>query len=108
MYEYYRCRQKREKARRPNWENKDYWWDSAKETVTLYPEDILATDWEIEERKIELTEKELDTVLSETIGTHLAAQIFTDAIKKRLFGPRRDLEVRQLTPPWEGRDQFIN
>jgi len=50
--------------------------------------DILATDWEVEERKIQITEKELDKVLSETIGKHLAAQIFTDAIKRRLFGER--------------------
>ena len=52
----------------------------------LTREDILATDWEIEERKIEITESDFDEALSEAeqmygrTGTN-----FIMELKKRLF-----------------------
>lgn len=61
------------------------WNYSDSKTINLYREDILATDWEVEERKIEITESEFDEALIEvsrrtTIGGDLYVEL-----KKRLF-----------------------
>lgn len=54
--------------------------------LNLTAQDILATDWEIEERKIEITETEFEEALSEAeqmygrTGTN-----FIKELKKRLF-----------------------
>jgi hypothetical protein len=46
---------------------------------------ILATDWEIEELKIQITEKELDQALIEVVGGHAAGLVISNALKKRLL-----------------------
>lgn len=48
-------------------------------------EDIVADDWEIEERKIEITESQLNQILNEVVGTHQAGSIICIALKRRLF-----------------------
>lgn len=60
-------------------------WIDPKQAYHYTPEDILATDWEIEERKIEITESDFDGLIDEvhqmwTIPTNVWKEL-----KKRLF-----------------------
>lgn len=68
-----------ERARRPAWDNTFYYLQGF-ETVDISIVDILATDWEIEERKIEITESEFDAICMEVYG-HTSYY----HLKKRLF-----------------------
>jgi hypothetical protein len=61
-------------------------WEDAEGSYIYTIKDILATDWEIEERKIEISESELNQILNEVVGTHQAGSIICIALKKRLFG----------------------
>ena len=52
----------------------------------LSAEDILATDWEVEERKIEITEKDFYEAIAHTMNKCFApSNTFTEELKKRLF-----------------------
>jgi hypothetical protein len=48
-------------------------------------DDILATDWEIEERKIEITENEFEEAFRQARQTRQTAELYAN-LKKRLFG----------------------
>ncbi len=65
---------------------KDHWGWVDLETVVIgiAKSDILATDWEIEERKIEITESELEAAL-EASGFK---GMVIEELRKRLFGGR--------------------
>lgn len=52
---------------------------------TLDKEDILATDWEIEERKIEITESEFDEAWKDSDNKTNSFGLFRVELKKRLF-----------------------
>lgn len=70
------------KAKRPQWRNEFYYLQGF-ESVEISIVDILATDWEIEEKKIEITESEFDEAW---ITTELdRPEIFKRELKKRLF-----------------------
>lgn len=73
------------KARRPAWDNTFYYLQGF-ETVDISIVDILATDWEIEEKKIEITESEFDEALSEAEQMYgRTGANFIRELKKRLF-----------------------
>ena len=57
--------------------------DHHSDKLPLTKSDILATDWEIEERKIEITEREFDRILADLPQTY-DWQIL-DILKERLF-----------------------
>ena len=64
-----------------------FWTNSTKAEYILDKESILATDWEIEERKIEISENEFDEALSEAEQVYGRIGInFIRELKKRLFG----------------------
>jgi hypothetical protein len=60
-------------------------WYGQNKSYLFEHHDILATDWEIEERKIEITESQLNQILNEVVGTHQAGSIICIALKRRLF-----------------------
>ncbi len=60
----------------------EFWLDKELGLVHLTFEDILATDWEIEERKVEITESEFDEAWS---VASLTNGCLHNEIKKRLF-----------------------
>jgi hypothetical protein len=64
-----------------------YIWTSSenlnRDYLRLTKDDILATDWEIEERKIEITETEFDEAVRQI--TILNEPYATAQLKKRLF-----------------------
>ena len=64
--------------------NGTYWYIDAKDHSFVKAE-ILATDWEVEERKIEITESELNQILNEVIGTHHAGSSICTELKRRIF-----------------------
>ena len=47
-------------------------------------EALLATDWEIEEKKIEITESEFDAIANE-VQHHYSSNTILHGLKKRLF-----------------------
>lgn len=67
--------------KRPGYVN----WSSPDAAIEVMPHEILATDWEIEERKIEITESEFDEAV-EDIKYYGAICPFK--LKKRLFAAR--------------------
>jgi hypothetical protein len=69
------------KVRRPCWLNKHYWL-TQRDAVEVSCDDILATDWEIEERKIEITESEFVDAWN---GVCAGYDDLLHHIKKRLF-----------------------
>lgn len=71
---------RRKRACNPGWEKPDL-------SYIYRTEDILATDWEIEEKKIEITESEFDKALSESEQMYVwNGTNFITELKKRLFG----------------------
>lgn len=69
-------------ARKPQDKN-DFHLNCESQEYVFDIEDILATDWEIEEKKIEITESEFDAIIAEL--TILNPPYSTGQIKKRLF-----------------------
>jgi hypothetical protein len=69
------------RIRRSSWKSKDYW-----NPLNFDLEDILATDWEIEERKIEITESELDYIFNSLLPKPSLEKVESMyEIKRRLF-----------------------
>lgn len=68
-------------ARKPQDKN-DFHLNCKSQEYVFDVEDILATDWEIEERKIEITESEFDAIIAELNHPPYS----TEQIRKRLFG----------------------
>ena len=63
-------------------------WEDANGSYIYTIKDILATDWEIEERKIEITENDFDDALREAYAqsaTTIGGDLYQE-LKKRLFG----------------------
>lgn len=71
-------------ARKPKGKN-DFHLNCKSQEYVLDIDDILATDWEIEERKIEITESEFDMAISIS-GDYQSRDNFIFELKKRLFG----------------------
>jgi hypothetical protein len=68
------------KLRRPTWFNKSYFLEDC-ESIEVSIDDILANDWEIEGRKIEITESEFDDIAT----SFEYEQSYVIELKKRLF-----------------------
>jgi hypothetical protein len=67
--------------------DKGVYWQLAEPSlkqIAVSREDILATDWEIEERKIEITESELDYIFNSLLPKPSLVESMFE-IKKRLF-----------------------
>jgi hypothetical protein len=58
-------------------------WQGPKSSYVYTIEDILATDWEIEERKIEITESEFDAIAEDVERFNRNHHL--SELKKRLF-----------------------
>ncbi len=68
------------RIKRSSWKSKDYW-----NPLNFDLEDIIATDWEIEERKIEITESEFDEIILEVSKTCEVYHLALIKVKERLF-----------------------
>ena len=54
-------------------------------SITISKEDILATDWEVEEKKAEITESELNQILNEVVGLYQSGSGICTELKRRIF-----------------------
>lgn len=70
-------------------------WLADYSSITISKESILADDWEIEERKIEITESELNEAFLNAVCT-VKAEAMLDSFKKKAF---REIELVTDKPP---------
>jgi hypothetical protein len=64
--------------------SEEIWYDQDNLPMRFTREDILATDWEIEDRKIEITESYFDDLM-ELVGMQYKSNLHLFELKKRLF-----------------------
>ncbi len=77
----------RKRVRRLCWLDKHLWSDT--KNLLFTPGDVLADDWEIEEKKIEITESELNEIFDKVEGSsdgtyRLYANMIFKEIKRNL------------------------